>query len=272
VKRLAVSASVASVAALAALTLPLPALAHMPWLLPSATLVTAPDGMVSIDAVVSEDLFVFERALDVDAPHIVGPNGVQVTAQNIVRARNHVSFELTLPVEGCYRVSQSSTQWMISFMQDGKLQRKRGGVEALPAGAELKSVVQMRSRQETFVSRERAGTPDFAPEAQGLELQALSAVTDLSDGDHTRLRLLRDGLPLPDATVTLRREGNRWRYDSGEQTLHTDARGEVTIAWTQPGRYWLGASAGARQGEDGGTAAAPLLRDSISATFEVLPR
>jgi len=246
--------------------------AHMPWLLPNATLVTSPDGVVSIDAVLSEDLFVYERALEVEAPQVIGPKGVQIQAQNIVRARNHTSFELTLPVEGCYRISQSSTQWMISFMQDGRLQRKRGGVDELPAGAELKSVVQMRSRQETFVSREHAGTPDFAPETQGLELQALSPVTDLSDGDHTRLRLLRDGQPLPDATITLRREGNRWRYDTGEQTLHTDARGEITIAWQQAGRYWLGASAGARQGDEGGSAAAPLLRDSLSATFEVLPR
>ena len=256
---------------IAAALLPLAAQAHMLWLLPNATVVTGKDAVVSIDAALSEDLFTFERALKLEQLTITGPGGIKLEAQNRSAARNHESFDLTLPATGSYRISNISTSVMGAYKQGGETQRFRGALRDLPADAEVVSLAVMSNRQQTFVSREEPGKIDFAPEGQGLELLPLDAVTDLSNGDHTRFRLLLDGKPVADTAITVRRGGNRYRYKMGEVTLKSDARGEFTVEWAEPGAYWIGANVGDR-GMNGGTREKPLQRASVSATFEVLPR
>jgi len=254
---------------------PLSAQAHMPWLLPNATVATGnKEVVVTVDAAVSEDLFIFERALKLETLRITGPGGLKIEPQNRSLARNRESFDLNLPQEGSYRVSNVSSAMMGSYKLGGETKRFRATPETLdkeiPAGAEVTGLVVTSSRQQTFVSREAPGKIDFAPEGEGLELLPLDAVTDLSNGDHSRFRLLLDGKPLADTAVTVRRGGNRYRYKMGEISLKTDARGEFTAEWTEPGVYWIGASAGERG--MGGTREKPMQRASVSATFEVLPR
>ncbi|HEY4080794.1 MAG TPA: DUF4198 domain-containing protein [Burkholderiaceae bacterium] len=260
------------VAALAGL--PFVAQAHVPWLLPNATMATGKEAVVSVDASLSEDLFIFERALKIERLSITGPGGLTLEAQNRSAARNHESFDVTLPKEGTYRISNFSRSVMGAYKLGGETKRFRGELGEVPAGAEITSLTVMRNRQETFVSREEAGETKFAPEGDGLELLPLGAVTDLSSGDSTRFKLLLDGKPLADAAVTVRKGGNRYRYKMGEITLKTDAQGEFTMQWAEPGQYWIGANAGERGGPGGmgGTREQPLQRAAVSATFEVLPK
>ena len=255
----------------AAALLPLAAQAHMLWLLPNATVITGKEAVVTIDAAISEDLFTFERALKLEQLTITGPGGIKLEAQNRNAARNRESFDLTLPTEGSYRISNVSSSLMGAYKVGGETKRFRGALSEVPAGAEITSLVQMSNRQQTFVSREEPGKIDFAPEGQGLELLPLDAVTDLSNGDRTRFRLLLDGKPVGDTAITVRRGGNRYRYKMGEITLKSDAKGEFTVEWTEPGAYWIGANVGDR-GMNGGTREKPLQRASVSATVEVLPR
>lgn len=269
-----ITAAVTAVAAL----LPLAAQAHMTWLLPNTSVVTNRDGSVSIDAAVSEDLFIFERALKLEQLRITGPGGLVLQAEGQSAARHHESFDLKLPKEGTYRISNVSRSLMGSYKLGGETKRFRGTPETLdkdlPAGAELISLVETSNRQQTFVSREEAGEIAFAPEGQGLELLPLNAVTDLSSGDSSRFRLLLDGKPQADVTITVRPGGNRFRYKTGEMTLKTDAKGEFSMSWKEPGQYWIGASTGERMGPGmaGGTRDKPMQRASVSATFEVLPK
>jgi len=261
---------------IAAALLPLAAQAHMTWLLPNASLVTSRDGVVSIDGGVSEDLFVFERALKLDELRITGPAGLKLQAENRQAARHRESFDVTLPKEGTYRISNISQALMGAYKLGGETKRFRSTpatlAKDLPAGAELTSLTRMSNRQQTFVSREEAGELNFAPEGDGLELLPLTPVTDLSNGDTSRFRLLLDGKPLADATLSLRRGGNRYRYKMGEITLKTDAKGEFSMQWTEPGEYWLGASVGARGPAQGGTLEKPVERAALSVTLEVRPR
>ena len=277
---------------LAAALLPLAAQAHMSWLLPNNSHVTGKEPVVSIDAAVSEALFVFERGLKLDTLRITGPDGAALEADNRASARNHDSFDLKLLKDGTYRISNTSHSLIGSYTLGGETKRLRSTPAAfdkdLPAGAVLNGVMLTTSRQQTFVSKEDAGTPAFTPEGQGLELLPLSPVTDLSHGDRSRMRLLLDGQPLADATLSVLRDGNRYRYKLGEITLKTDAQGEFSIHWTEPGRYWLGVSHGGRPPmpaasasaaapppplpAQAGTREVPLKRASLSATFEVLPK
>ena len=253
----------------------LSAQAHHPWLLPSSTLVDGKDGFVAVDAAASEDLFEFDaRGLPLDGLAVTAPDGRAVvpTAVN-TSSRHRSSFELTLEQPGTYRVANVSEGVMVSYGQGGETRRFRGTREAWekarPADATEVRVTATASRVETFVARQRPSDQPFAATNAGLELIPLDPPVDLSDGDRTRFRLLLDGKPLPDAAVSLLRGGNRYRYKMGEQSLRTDAKGEFSVAWAEPGRYWLGVS----HAVPGATAEAPPARRlSYSATLEVRPR
>jgi uncharacterized GH25 family protein len=266
--------------ALAVALLPLTAHAHLTWLLPNQTQFSAgrEAPVAAFDAAVSEDLFIFERGLKLDTLRITGPDGKPLEAENRATSRHRESFEVKLPMDGTYRVSNVSQAIMGSYKQGGETKRFRttqaNFTKDVPADVEVTSVTATTTRQQTFVSREQAGRVAFAPEGQGLELLPLGAVTDLSHGDATSFRLLLDGKPLPHATLRLLRDGNRYRYKMGEEALKSDDKGEFTVKWTEPGRYLIGASHGERpaQGQPQGTREAPLQRASLSATFEVLPK
>ncbi len=179
----------------------------------------------------------------------------------VVSASNWMRSSFSVALMGAYKLGGETKRFRATPATLAK---------ELPAGAEVVSLTRLSERQQTFVSREEAGDIHFAPEGDGLELVPLNAVTDLSTGDTSRLRLLLDGKPVADATVSLRLGGNRYRYKSGETTLKTDGQGVLTIHWTEPGAYWLGVSVGERA--QGGTLERPLERAQLSATFEVLPR
>lgn len=269
-----------AVAALCAL--PLAAHAHRTWLLPNATVFEGREPVAVVDAGVSEDLFVFERGLPVAGITALGPNGQPVAVENPSTARHRASVEVKLAQPGTYRISQATRSAMGSYKLGDETKRFRGSLDELdkivPAGAQLLGLTVMDNRLETFVSYENPGKGVPPAATQGLALQPLDAVTDLSTGDRTRFTLLLDGKPLPDATLTLLRDGNRYRYKLGEVTLRTDAKGEFTVQWTEAGRYWLGvthtvtkAPEGTPPGQ-GGTREQPLRRAGYSATFEVVPR
>jgi uncharacterized GH25 family protein len=249
--------------------------AHHPWLLPSSTLVEGKDGVVAIDGATSEDLFEFDaRGLPLDGLTVTGPDGGAVVPSALnTGSRHRTSFELALEQPGTYRVANVSEGVMASYRQGGETKRFRGTREAWakaqPADAADVRVTGTASRVETFVARQRPSDQPFAATNAGLELIPLDPPVDLSDGDRTRFRLLLDGKPLPETTVSLLRGGNRYRYKMGEQSLRTDAKGEFAVAWGEPGRYWLGVS----HTVPGATAEAPPARRlSYSATLEVRPR
>ncbi|MCV2358964.1 DUF4198 domain-containing protein [Paucibacter sp. TC2R-5] len=249
--------------------------AHRTWLLPQSAHIDAAAGgkatLVNIDAVASEELFEYEIGLQLGEVLVLGPDGKPLKPEAPVTARNRTSFEIKLEQPGTYRVSNSAESVFASYKLGEETKRWRGKPADLsaqiPAEAKDLQVTRTWMVSETFVSKERAGLPPFQPAKQGLELQALTPVTDLSNGDSSRLRLLLDGQPLPDATVTVLRGGSRYRYKLGELTLKTDAQGELAITWPEPGRYWLGlghevAAKGDQQAR----------RYRYSATFEVLPK
>jgi hypothetical protein len=264
--------------ALTLATTALAAHAHHPWLLPSHTLVDDKDGQVAIDAAASEDLFEFDtRGLPLDGLVVTGPDGRPVEPGAVNAASRHrTSVALTLPRPGTYRIANVSQGVMASYRVQGETQRFRGTAEAWekarPAAAEELRVTHTASRIETFVARERPGGQPVLPTGAGLELIPLDAPVDLSDGDRTRFRLLLDGQPLPDAAVSLLRGGNRYRYKMGEQTLRTDARGEFSITWAEPGRYWLGVTHSVPAPGATEPRTPPQRRASYAATFEVRPR
>ena len=275
----------AAVLALAALLAPA-AHAHRTWLLPSATVLTGKDPLVSVDAAVSEDLFEFDtNALALDGLAITAPDGSVVAAENRSTARRRSSFDLKLTQSGTYRIANFSETLMASYKVGGETRRWRGSPDAyaaflkeLPAGSQELRATRMQNRVETFVTYEKPESRAFVPVGVGLELMPQTPPTDLSVGDTSSFVLLLDGKPVADTDVTILRGGNRYRYKMGEIALKTDAQGRFSIKWPEAGRYWIGASHGRRPGdmagEDPASAAAqqPVRRAGYSATVEVLPQ
>ena len=270
-----------ALAAVLLAALPWAAQAHRTWLLPTATVVEGKDPVAVIDGAVSEDLFVFEHALQLDKLSAIGPKGETLAPEAVTTARHRSSFEVKLGEPGTYRIGNLSRQAMASWKVGDETKRWRGKPEelakAVPAGAQVLGVTVADNRLETFVSRDEPGASVPPAPADGLALQPLDPVTDLSSGDSTRFVLLMDGKPLADTVVTVLRGGNRYRYKLGELTLRTDAKGQFIVAWPEPGQYWIGASWSAARPEGGapgtgGTVEAPLRRAGYAATFEVLPR
>jgi uncharacterized GH25 family protein len=259
--------------------------AHRPWLLPSATVVDGPAPVVSVDAAISEDLFEFDSfPLMLDTLQVTAPDGSAVAADARTEARRRVTFDVKLAQKGTYRLSGVTDTAMASWKIGGETKRWRGAPSALatevPAGAQDLQVSRQLARAETFVTNDTPGVPPASVTGEGIEMLPLTSPTDLSVGDRTRLRLLLDGKPWVGADVTVIRGGNRYRYKMGEIALKTDAQGEISVAWPEAGRYWLGVNHGGRPpGGPGAASAAPPQapgavprRESYTATFEVLPK
>ncbi len=268
--------------ALAAALLPLGAQAHRTWLMPSATFVDVADSaqppVITVDGAVSEDLFEFDtNALALDGLAIIAPDGSTVAADALITSRRRNGFELKLAQQGTYRIANFSDMLMANYKVGTETKRWRGTAAALakevPADAQELQVSRMQARVETFVTRGAAGGKALAPSGVGLEAVPITSPTDLSVGDSSSFKLLQDGKPVAGADVTVIRGGNRYRYKMGEIALKTDAQGVFNITWAEAGRYWIGASVGARgPGGPVGTVAAPSLRASYSGTVEVVPK
>jgi len=262
---------------LAVLLLPLAAHAHRTWLVPSATVVSGREAVVTVDAAVSEDLFEYDtNALALDGLSIVAPDGSRLEAENRSSARRRSSFDVKLTQPGTYRIVNYTESVFANYKLNGEPKRWRGSPDAMakevPPDAQELQVTRMQNRVETWVSNDakgaKVGDKAFAPQGQGLEFVPLSAPTDLSAGDTSSFRVLLDGQPAASIDVTILRGGNRYRYKLGEIALKTDARGQFSVKWPEAGRYWIGVSHAVRAAE--GTP--PTRRASASATVEVLPQ
>jgi uncharacterized GH25 family protein len=255
------------------IVVPMTAQAHRPFLLPSETMTPGANSIVTIDASASDELFNIERPLSLDNVVINGPNGATGTPENPVAGKQRSSFELKLPQEGTYRISLLSDSLSAMYKVNGEMKRWRGTADSfakeVPANAQGLNVSRMQGRVETFVSAGKSVMQTWKPSGNGLELVPLTKPTEIFVGDTGNFRLLLDGKPAADLTVTVIRGGNRYRDALGEITLKTDRDGKFSIKWPAAGMYWLSAHVGAPRSAVG-TFAQPTRRVSYSATLEVL--
>jgi uncharacterized GH25 family protein len=271
----------AAVAFTLAALLPVAAYAHRTWMLPSATLLSGKEALVSVDAAVSEDLFEFDTVgLGLDGLVITAPDGTALTADNRSTARRRNSFDVKLTQSGTYRIANVTENVVATYKQGSENKRWRGTPEAyasflkeLPAGAQELRATRMHSRVETFVTYEKPEGRAFTAVGVGLELMPQTPPTDLSVGDTSSFVLLLDGKPAVDLDVTVLRGGNRYRYKMGEITVKTDGQGRFSVKWPEAGRYWISASQGRRPGDAvSEDPAQPARRTGYNATVEVLPQ
>lgn len=259
----------------AALTLALsvPASAHRAWMLPSSTVLSGGDAWVTVDAAVSNDLFVFEHMpMRLDGLAVTGPDGTSVPNENAATGKFRSTFDLHLTRPGSYRAALVNDAVTASYKLDGAQKRWRGKAENLkrdlPAGAQDVRITKLLQRTETFVTVGKPNAAAFAPSGNGLELRFDTHPNALTAGETARFTVLLDGAPAAGIAVEVVRGGNRYRDRSEATTLTSGADGAVSVTWTQAGLYWFGAES---QDDKSGIEGARR-RSVYNATFEVLPQ
>jgi len=239
--------SIAIIAALAALALPMSAQAHRAWLAPTSTSLSGTDAWVGFDAGMSNGVFIPDHAaMNLAGLVITAPDGSTVAPENMGRARYRSTFDLHLTQQGTYRVANVMGGVIVSYKQGGEQKRWRGSEAEMAANipADATDVVATRnnSRIETFVTLGATSTTALAPTGQGIELVPVTHPNDLVAGEAATFKLVRDGQPAADLEVTIARGGTRYRDNPEEITVRTGADGAFTVTWPQPGMYWVNAS------------------------------
>ena len=125
----------------------------------------------------------------------------------------------------------------------------------------------MARRVETFVTLGAPTNTAIATTGSGLELNTLTHPNDLYVGEDAQMQLLIDGEAAVGATITLVREGERYRDADVAQTYTSDVKGNFTLLFTEPGMYWLEAEYEDTQAK----APASKRQGSYVAVLEVLP-
>ncbi len=244
--------------------------AHRQWMLPSMTVLSGTDPWVSVDAAVSNDLFVFEHVpMRLDGLVITGPDGAPVEAQNRFTGKYRSVFDIQLTKPGTYRVASVSGGMIVSYKQGGEQKRWRGApadaAANIPADAtEVKKTISDR-RVEVFVTSGAPTETALKPTGKGLELVAVTHPNDVLAGEKATFGLLLDGKPAAGVEVTVEPGGTRYNDERGEMKTTTDKDGKFSVTWPRAGYYWLEATAKAPAGADGIEHSAGYV-----ATFEVL--
>ncbi len=245
--------------------------AHNAWLLPSTTVLSKAD-TVSIDAAVSNDLFVANHnPLRLDGLQITAPDGSTLKAENEARLKFRSVFDVTVAQPGTYRIAVINAGAFASWKdKSGAQKRARGTAETIarevPADATDVVISQSSGRIETFVT---VGKPSvLKPIGQGIELISTGSPTDLVKGEKSTFTLNLDGQPARDLDVSVTAGNTQYRDKLQETKIKTDANGQFVVTWPTAGMYWLDVST-----KDNKTTVpqAKERRLSYAATLEVMP-
>ena len=263
--------SLALIAALATLALPMSAQAHRAWLAPTATVLSGTDAWVGFDAGMSNGVFIPDHAaMNLAGLVITAPDGSTAQPENMIRARYRSSFDLHLTQPGTYKIANVTSGVTATYKENGEDKRWRGQAAdfpaAIPAGATDVIATRTSNRIETFVTLGAPTDTVFTTPADGLVLIPVTHPNDVVAGEAATFKLSIDGLPAADVEVTVARGGTRYRDNPEEMTVRTGADGSFTVTWPEPGMYWLNASV--RTPAQGDTIAANA---QYVAVMEVLP-
>ncbi len=231
----------------AALLAPLSLTAHRMWMLPSATVLSGADPWVTVDAAVSNELFYFDHVpMRLQNLIVLAPNGSPAKAENQNTGKYRSTFDVHLTETGTYRISVVNKGVMASYEENGQPKRWRGTEETfakeVPANAKNLQVSRSNSRMDVFVTRGNPTETVLKPTGSGLELVPVTHPNDLVAGESATFGIALNGKPAEGISVSVIPGGIRYRDQLKEEKFTTDKDGKFTVAFKEPGMYWLNAT------------------------------
>ncbi|MFT4255496.1 MAG: DUF4198 domain-containing protein [Pseudoxanthomonas sp.] len=282
-------------AAVITAALPLSAIAHKQWLIPSQAVVNGDDVWVTFDAAISNQLFHPDHVpMRTDNIVVTAPDGSTAPVQNASTGKYRSTFDVQLQQQGTYRIANAgsgiSATWDTAESLAAKEQAKAEGkpptgpdaprpggflrgatVEDLstkvPKDARNLQVTESAYRVETFVTN--ADTTPVRPIGKGLELVPVTHPNDLFAGEAATFKIHLDGKPAAGLEIEAIRGGTRYRNAQGELKAVTDANGQFSLTWPEAGLYWL--ETGTRDDKTS-VKQASQRRLTYVVTLEVLPQ
>lgn len=202
---------------------------------------------------------------------ITAPDGSRLEPQNGATGRYRSTFDVHLTQKGTYKLAIASDNLIAIWKENGENRRWMGKLDDLaanvPAKAEGLRVIQGNNRMETFVTSGKPTDGVFQPTNKGLELVPVTHPNDLFAGEAAEFTFLLDGKPAAHVEVSVVPGGNRYRDQTGDFAVKTDAAGKASITWPAPGMYWIEAE---YRSQDGVAKPVTERRAAYSATLEVL--
>lgn len=246
------------IAATALIVAATPALAHRNWLLPSATIFSAGDDWVTIDAAESSDLFFADhRPLQLNNVKVWAPDGTESKIENGSSGRVRSTFDVHLDKPGTWRIAMVQAGTMGSFKVNGEEWRlgfRRGpapgapaapapkfvsSIDEIPANATDIQITEMSGRNEVFATNGEPTSTVFQPTNKGLEMVPVTHPAELVKGEPARLKFLVDGKPAQGLKLTILPGLKRYRDGDGSFEVTTGADGVATINFPEAGMFWM---------------------------------
>lgn len=248
--------------------------AHKTWLLPSQTIFSGTEPLVTFDAAVSNDLFYFNHfPLPLENLQVTAPDGTAADAENQATLRYRSVFDVPLKQSGTYKIAIVRDGLFGSWEEDGKRRRWRGTAETfakeVPADAKNLQVTESIGRIESYVTNGAPTKDVFQPTGKGIELLPVTHPNDLYVGEQATFQFLVEGKPMPGLELEIICGGIRYRDSQEEIHVTTDSDGYAKITWPKPGMYWLETTL---QDDKSQVGQASNRRLSFVGTFEVLPQ
>lgn len=257
------------IAASALLTLATPGMAHRNWLLPSATIFSAGDDWVTIDAAESSDLFFADhRALQLNNVKVWAPDGTESKIENGSSGRVRSTFDVHLDKPGTWRIAMIQSGTNGSFKVNGEEWRlgfRRGpapgaagapatpgagappapapkfvsSIDEIPANATDIQITEMSGRNEVFATNGAPTSTIFQPTNKGLEMVPVTHPAELVKGEPARFKFLVDGKPAQGLKLTILPGLKRYRDGDGLMEIATGADGVATVNFPEAGMFWM---------------------------------
>lgn len=254
------------IAATALLTLSAPGLAHRNWLLPSATIFSAGDDWVTVDAAESSDLFFPDhRALQLNNVKVWAPDGSESKIENGTSGRVRSTFDVHLDKPGTWRIAMVQSGTMGSFKVNGEEWRLGGrrpggapggsggvggpgggatpkfvsSIDDIPAGATDIQITEISGRNEIFATNGEPTSTLFQPTNKGLEMVPVTHPAEIVKGEPARFKFLVDGKPAQGLKLTILPGLKRYRDGDGLMEITTGADGVATVNFPEPGMFWM---------------------------------
>ncbi|UHQ23272.1 DUF4198 domain-containing protein [Lysobacter sp. 5GHs7-4] len=219
--------------------------AHVPFLKPNQFNVL--NARLQVESAFTELPFQADFAMDSPNFSITAPDGTQQPIRATAKTRAAVYLEPVLAGDGTYRIStgvRPGPTYKAIETAEGKLYfsddiaRKQGRPSSL----------KYFSRADAYLAK---GEPGYVarPMNSGVEIIPLSSPNRLDLGGELRLRVLRDGKPVPNARMVVVADNEHYLahraedlYDvenARDSNLHADGAGEVAFRPTRAGLYFL---------------------------------
>jgi len=271
-----------------ALSLPLTAIAHERFILPSHTILSGEGAQsVSFIASISNAIFHGDKPLGDNGMGVVVPKLAPLfkRLQPIVISPDGVSREMSWQAfsrfsvadtrfeqSGTYRIAlvQPNVPMTTFIKADGKKGRFFGNKGKVPTGATNIVKRTTASRVETYVSFNEPNHTALLSTGKGLELTGETHPNDLFVDEPLNFQLTYLGKPLQKATkVKVVQGATRHRNQRDETIIETDEQGQFSLTLSKAGFYLLSANIDVKGKAGSGI---DIHHHSLYATLEVFPQ